>query len=61
MKSILEKSRGKIEGDEYFSFAQRIKNLIYARDGEFTHYSDAIQLLIIDGDTYVSIFFGDDY
>ena len=58
MDSILEKSRSKIEGAEDFSFAQRIKNLIYARDGEFSHYSDAIQPLIVDGDTYVAIFLG---
>ena len=59
MDSILEKSRSKIEGAADFSFAQRIKNLIYARDGEFSHYSDAVQPLLVDGDTYVSIFFGD--
>ena len=57
MDSILEKSRNKIEGAEDFSFAQRIKNLIYARDGEFSHYSDAVQPLIVDGDTYISILF----
>ena len=58
MNSILEKSRSKIEGAEDFSFAQRIKNLIDTRDGEFSHYSDIVQPLIIDGDTDVSSFFG---
>ena len=58
MNSILKKSRSKIEGAEDFSFAQRFKNPIYARDGKVSHYSDATQPFIIDGDTYVSIFLG---
>ena len=52
--------RNQVEQGKHLSLAQRIHNLVHARDGQLAETADLVEFLVVDRDPNASVLLRDD-